>query len=101
MKRIAIIVNFVNNFNLLYTEAVTSEKAPLVNEYYEQLDRIHEMVTDMFNNNQNVLERTLHVLSIISYNNRENHPEHTFAYAVFNSMYDLFVETIVELKDNK
>lgn len=101
MKRIGIIVNFVNNFNLLYTEATTSEKAPLVSKYYSILDTLREMVTDMLNNDHKFIERTLCVLSIISFNNRENYPERTFAYAVFNSMYDLFVETIAELKNDK
>lgn len=100
MKRTVILINFINNFDSLRDEALNSISAPFVEEHSKRVYRLAACVRNLFNeNSQTTIEEDLLEIAQLSIVYRNYYRPRTFAYMVFNSIYDLTIETLTELKN--
>lgn len=100
MKRTIILINFINNFDSLRDEALSSDSAPLVEEYIKRVYRLAKGVRNLFNeNSETTVEEDLLSIAQAAIAYRNDYPSRTFAHMVFNSIYDLAIETLTELKN--
>lgn len=97
-----IIKTFLENFSQLYIECTMSTQAPLIPEYFDKLQNIKKYVDVLDTNTEKSKEfYEGFLVGVLTRANahRNTYPKDTYAFAAFNSIFDLGAETLNDFRN--